>query len=368
MYNVLALTYYFPRISETFILDQLSYVNRHCNLTIYSLYDPSSMLAREDLCLEDVQHPEADALRSRVVYEEDRGDLTTLKELLKNNFDILHFQFGEFYSKIAGMLGGHRCILTLHTIANLRLLDGCEDFSRLTILPTSRYLEEKVKFHFPIRAHRAIALHYLGVDIERYSPSFNTDKLLQHQDFTVVLNGRFVEKKGHFMALNAFHRVVKEIPNARLVLIGDGVLREKIQNQINLLGLSGNVIFTGKLIRDEVISWYGKCDIGIQPSESGSGSEEGLPTSVMEYSSMALPVIACRHAGIPEVVRHGETGFIIEEGDSSALASYILQLARDRQLAQRMGHEGRVFMLSHFDIREKNRELLNIYDANFRNN
>ena len=363
MLNVLALTYYFPRISETFVLDQLLFVKNSCNLTIYSLCNPNKQRALEDLEIERRRHQETKELLARTFYEIDTTKFVMLKTILLDHFDILHFQFGEMYAQVEKLVKGRKSILTLHTRSNLNRLvtnSKLKDQANLVLLPTSRYLTEKCWSLLPGLDRKLTLTHYLGVDTKKYCPS-ESRKMLANSAFSVVLNGRFVSKKGHLTALRAFRIVVNEVPNARLVFIGDGLMRGEIENEIVKLDLTGNVFLTGKLERDEVINIYKMADVGIQPSEGYAGSEEGLPTAIMEYSAMQLAVVATRHAGIPEVVKHNKTGFLIRERDTHDLARRLISLARSKRLNQDLGVRGRNFMVSALELEKQNQELLDIY-------
>lgn len=223
-------------------------------------------------------------------------------------------------------------------------------------------MTEKCRGTLPRLASKSIRTHYLGIDTDKYHPSDTRLKKGLQSQFTVVLNGRFVPKKGHFTALKAFRIVLDKIPDALLLFVGDGLLRDQIQKEISRLDLHNNVIIKGKLRRDRVIDLYRTVDVGIQPSEKHNGEEEGLPTSTMEYSAMKLPVVATYHAGIPEIVKHEETGFLINEGNFDMLAKYLIILAEDRKLANKLGNSGRKFILHNFSLKKQNIKLIDLYE------
>src|SRR5690606_2027114 len=72
----------------------------------------------------------------------------------------------------------------------------------------------------------------------------------------------------------------------------------------------------------------------------GTGDEEGLPVAILEAMASGLPVVSTRHAGIPEAVIEGTTGYLVDEGDTAGMAAHVVRLARDAELRRRMGHAG----------------------------
>jgi glycosyltransferase involved in cell wall biosynthesis len=96
---------------------------------------------------------------------------------------------------------------------------------------------------------------------------------------------------------------------------------------------------------------------------ASSGDSEGLPITVVEALAMGLPIVSSVHAGIPEAVIHGETGFLAAERDSAALASHILQLLKDEMLWQRFSTQSRERARSVFNLQKQARALENIYEV-----
>ncbi|MEM6357592.1 MAG: glycosyltransferase family 4 protein [Pseudomonadota bacterium] len=128
--------------------------------------------------------------------------------------------------------------------------------------------------------------------------------------------GRLSPEKGHLILLRAFAALRKTHPEARLVLAGDGDMRAEIEAQIAALGLSGAVRITGWITSDQVRQELEGARTLVQASFI-----EGLPVVIMEAMAMRRTVIATYVAGIPELVRSGETGWLVPAGDPAALAS-----------------------------------------------
>lgn len=187
---------------------------------------------------------------------------------------------------------------------------------------------------------RRLAVCHYGVDLARFREA---DPEAAPPRFVAV--GRFVDKKAPETTLEAFAKVAALEPGAELVMIGDGVLRETCLRRAGTLGLDGRAHFPGRLEHAEVARVMRGSRAFVQHSRTApSGDKEGLPNAVLEASACGLPVIATRHAGIPEAVVHGETGLLCAEGDVAAMAEHMLRLARDPAEAARLGRAGRARM------------------------
>ena len=166
---------------------------------------------------------------------------------------------------------------------------------------------------------------------------------------TFVAVGRFVDKKAPHLTLLAFRQAVEECPESSLVMVGDGPLLPACQELAKALGLEGRVLFTGILEPARVVELFGRARAFVQHSVTApSGDSEGTPVAVLEAGASALPVIATRHAGIPDVVIDGQTGLLTDEFDLSGMAQHMIRLAKDPDLAGRLGQCARQRVTAHF--------------------
>lgn len=134
--------------------------------------------------------------------------------------------------------------------------------------------------------------------------------------------GRFNEQKGHLILLEAFARIAADLPEARLVLAGDGELRPLIEARIAALGLGEKVRITGWISSDQVRDELLAARTLVQPS-----FQEGLPVVIMEAMALGRPVISTYVAGIPELVLPGENGWLVPAGEIETLASAMAEAA-----------------------------------------
>lgn len=160
-------------------------------------------------------------------------------------------------------------------------------------------------------------------------------------DVLVLGIGRFVHMKGFGHLVDAVARARSAGSPVRLLLVGDGDLRDDLRTRARSAQIEPHVIFTGMATRDEVPEYLAAADLVAVPSVHYDGSVDGLPNVALEAMAAAKPVIATRVGGLPTVVRDGENGVLVEERDTAALARAIELLAADAGLRERMGVRGR---------------------------
>jgi colanic acid/amylovoran biosynthesis glycosyltransferase len=187
-----------------------------------------------------------------------------------------------------------------------------------------------------------------GVDTERFSPRF--DRALASRFLCV---GRFAEKKAPYLVLLAFAEVVKNHPEAKLVMIGDGHHDEVVRNIASSMCPPGSVEILGRAEPQRVVTEMQNATALIQHSicpkyGRSAGDCEGTPVVVLEAMACGLPVIGTRHAGIGEVVEDGASGILVNERDVAGTANAMLRLMEDPELVLAMGRRGRQLVEAHY--------------------
>lgn len=163
--------------------------------------------------------------------------------------------------------------------------------------------------------------------------------------------GRFVDKKAPHLTLLAFSQVVQVYPEARLSMYGDGYLWEACKQLAKVLKISDKVNFPGPCPHVEVAAAMQRTRAFVQHSlKTTYGDSEGTPVGVLEAGASGLPVVATRHGGIKDTVIHGETGFLVDEGDVDGMAAYMLKLAQEPELAGAMGEQAREHIQANFSM------------------
>jgi len=191
-----------------------------------------------------------------------------------------------------------------------------------------------------------IVLNTYGVNdlFFKVSPSFSSN--------IFFAAGRFVEKKGPELTIRSFHKIVTQFPDARLYMAGDGPLLETCRQLVKALFLEKNVFFPGVLMPEMVAGLMQKALAFVQHSiVATSGDSEGTPVAIMEASAASLPVISTYHAGIPDIILDGITGFLVPEKDIDKMANAMMVLLKDKELARKMGLAGRERIKSEFSMK-----------------
>jgi len=184
----------------------------------------------------------------------------------------------------------------------------------------------------------------------------------EHHVIRCVAVGRMVAKKAPILTLDAFRRAVEACPRLRLDYVGAGELFPAVRQFVRAFSLGDRVTLHGGQPNEVVQSFMRRADIFLQHSmtDPETGDEEGLPVGILEAMANALPVVSTRHAGIPEAVLDGSTGYLVPEGDSLGMAECLVALARNPDLRHRMGEAGWRRAKEHFPWEKERAELLRI--------
>ena len=184
-----------------------------------------------------------------------------------------------------------------------------------------------------------------GVDLMKFKPQPAEKEKL----FLAV--GRFVPKKCPLNTIRAFHEVWKKHQDARLVMVGAHKgLYEDCAKLVETLSMSQVVDFPGILKQEEISKLMGRALAFVQHSVTApNGDMEGTPVSIMEAGASGLPIVSTLHGGIRDAVVHTKTGYLVEEGDVSGMANFMIEILEDPARAARMGSEGRLHMEANYD-------------------
>lgn len=168
--------------------------------------------------------------------------------------------------------------------------------------------------------------------------------------------GRLTPAKGFDILLQSFSEVHRQIPDARLLLVGDGTLRSRLEKLTRQLNLAENVIFTGA--RNDVPHILKTLDIFIL-----SSLWEGLPNTILEAMAAGVPVIATTVGGVPEVITHQENGWLIPPNNTAALTNAIIYLLRHPAERYRLSTNGQMRVKTAFDAERAAQQTFRLYQT-----
>jgi glycosyltransferase involved in cell wall biosynthesis len=187
-------------------------------------------------------------------------------------------------------------------------------------------------------------VHHIGVDLSRFQPRHHSPQPEQ----LVLFVGRLVENKGCSHLIRAMATVQSILPEARLVIVGDGPLRAALEGEARILR---HCTFTGMQPHSEVPRWMEQATVLVMSSiEVASGDSEGLGMVMCEAQALGLPGIGFRGTGVEEALAHGESGLLVPCGDERALSEAIVRVLTDENLRHSLSVAGRKHAERAFDL------------------
>ncbi|MCB0832685.1 MAG: glycosyltransferase family 4 protein [Bacteroidetes bacterium] len=178
-----------------------------------------------------------------------------------------------------------------------------------------------------------------GIDIQSSHPA---RAVTSNECVRCLAVGRMVAKKAPLLLLESFRQAVSTDSRLHMDYIGEGPLLEAVIAYVQKFALQNCVTLHKGQSNAVVKQFMEKADIFLQHSitDPETGDEEGLPVAILEAMASGLPVVSTLHAGIPEAVIEGKTGYLVEEGHTEAMAENILQLAQNPELREQFGDAG----------------------------
>lgn len=395
----------FPTLSETFILDQITYLlDRGHDVEIFARFRPVLSKSHDRIQtyrLADRTHyvplmPDKNAavalkgmriflrgfVRSPLVflkalnalkYGKDATNLSLLYFAAafagKGPFDIIHAHFGPNglwalrLREIGAVEGG--IITTFHgadvTVVPRRR--GLQCYRALFDAGvTCTYSSDFVGRHLREMGAESRQLVKLpvGVDPERFD--FRKREKSKNEKVTVVTIARLVEVKGVSYALRAMAETVGAFPAVRYVIVGDGPLRPNLERLAARLGIQEVVSFLGARTHEQIRALLEKADVFVLSStKAPNGAEEAQGLVLLEAQAAGLPVVATRVGGIPESVLDEVSGFVVPDRDTRALAERLIYLCKHPERRATMGRAGRKHVAEKYNAPALNARLVELY-------
>ena len=270
-------------------------------------------------------------------------------------------------------------VSTVHS-SRVRSLEDRETLARLTpkmdhLIAVSRAIADKIAAEG--RRGTPVSVVPNGVDLDRYDHQAPCCTLPEEFGFApgtpiVGVVARLEPEKGHTTLLQAWPEVLRAVPEARLLIVGEGSRTQELAVEAAALGLAGSpdaplvgsrgipadatVVFTGR--RDDIPAVTAALDVAVLPSY-----REAQGLSVLEAMALRRPIVASNVGGIPEMVENGRSGLLVPPGDPAALAAAIVRLLRDHPLADTLARQAHDVVRERFCVELMVRRIADIYDA-----
>ena len=230
------------------------------------------------------------------------------------------------------------------------------------LIAVSRAIEHKLVDEE--RVQTPVRLIYNGVDLSRYDHqeaccTLPTEYGMEPGSQIVGVVARLEPEKGHPTLLEAWPLVLRAVPDAYLLIVGEGSRREALEGQARDLRIAHRVVFTGR--RDDIPAVTAALDVAVLPSY-----REAQGLSILEAMALSRPVVASNVGGIPEMITDGVTGLLVPPHDVPALAGAITRLLRDHPYADTLARAGHDLVHDRFCIELMVTAVQTIYDEGAR--
>ena len=257
-------------------------------------------------------------------------------------------------------------VATIHS-SRIRSLEDQQHLRELTpymdrLIAVSKAIEHKLVDEQ--RTEVPVSLIYNGVDLDRYDSQEACCTLpeeygMEPGSCIVGVVARLEPEKGHPTLLEAWPAVLRAVPDAYLLVVGEGSRRDALEAQARELRIAHRVVFTGR--RDDVPAVTAALDVAVLPSY-----REAQGMVILEAMALSRPVVASNVGGIPEMIEDGVTGLLVPPHDADALAGAIVRLLKNHSLADMIGRAGHDMVHDRFCIQLMVRAVEAIYDEGAR--
>ena len=396
---------FFPRTSETFILNQIiGLIERGHSVDIFARYpdidDPVHSDVKKYQLIERTHYLAIARGRNKRLLAGARiilkGDWSRFSHLLRSTsalrsggpskqllfealfletslkastYDVIHCHFGT-----AGIFGQHLreigiikgpLLTTFHgsDIGSYVALNGPGVYKHLFcrgefITCSSNFIRGRLVSAGCDPAK--IFLFKLGTDLTKFD--FLERRIGSDGIIRLITVARLVEKKGLEYSIRAVASLVRQFPKLDYTIVGDGYLREDLSLLIEQLNLQEHVRLVGWKTQEEIRQLFAESHIFVLASVlSSDGDFEGQGLVLQEAQAMGLPVICTNHNGFPDSIVNGQTGFLVPERDADALSLKLADLIGQPDLWCSIGKKGRAFVEAEFDLSKRNDALVELY-------
>ena len=354
--HILFVVEYFPSSSQIYILNMITgLIERGHTVSIFSLRKNNDRYIHPDI--------EKYGLLKMVTY----GKFPTKLP----NYDIVFCQFGGLGKVMLEIPYLSAWLQQRKMVVCLRGFDMMEYVKNSSHI--NNYLFKKIDLFLPVCAYfkkrfialgcpeKKIIVHHSAINCSQFF--FKIRQKPEKGFINVIFVGRLVRKKGIPYAIKAIAEVIKKHTNVRLTIIGDGPERKNLQDLIRRLKLSGDQArILGWKNHDELVAILNRSHIFLLPSVTPSnGNVEGIANALKEAMAMGLIPVSTWHAGTPELIDNGISGFLVPEKNTLALVNAINYIIDHPEQWESIGLAARKKIENEFEIKKSAQELETIF-------
>lgn len=276
------------------------------------------------------------------------------KSFLDNNIDLVFAEYGHCGAAVAPLCEKLNIPLIViwhgYEISKKVMLNQYDELYR-KLMKTNAV-------HIVVSKAMIPNLKNLGIDTKKlfYTPC-PADEIYENLHCTLekkqaLFVGRFVDKKAPYLLILSMKKVLEVIPDAKLLLVGEGELFDMCNNLIEYYDLSKSVLLLGTKTPNQIVKLMQESRMYVQHSVTAlSGDMEGTPVAILEAFSAGIPIVSTRHSGITNITIEGETGFLVDEKDVDAFAEKMIYLFQNKDIAKKMGTKGKAYISQNFSLK-----------------
>lgn len=210
------------------------------------------------------------------------------------------------------------------------------------VITTGEAIREKMIDYNRFNPHKIVSIP-TGIDLKRFNP-YRVKPAFKEDGFLIGMISVLRSWKGHKYFISAAPEILKQIPEAKFYIVGDGPQKENIKRQIKEIGLEDKIFMLGH--RTDIPEILAALDVIVHPSTG----HEGVPQTILQALAMAKPVVASHVGGIPEVIEDQKTGILIPPCDVKAIANAVIKIFKNPALSKKLGENGRVLVKRHYSF------------------
>lgn len=285
-----------------------------------------------------------------------------------SGIDILHSHWwvpSGFIAMIASKLSGKPYMVTSHG-SDVFMLNKIK-----FLIPLAKMVFKKAKHNTAVSSKiKSILINDLKIEADKIAvfpmpcelSLFYPTKVSRNSIKTILSIGRLVERKGYNYLIEAVEILKNKGMDFKVTIVGEGPSEKQIKAKIESSNLNNTIEILSFKPKNELNNYYNSCDIFVlSPITDWKGEQEGLGLVLLEAMSCKKPVIATNSGGIPNIIKDGETGLLVPEKDSTALAEAIEKLLKDDKLRDQLSENGYKYVIENFTSSIIANKLLNIY-------
>lgn len=297
------------------------------------------------------------------------------KLMRKHKIDVVQTTlfWADFIGAMAAKWAGVPLILSWETVSHegdpyhnkFQRRKGYELASKLMnrIIAVSNEVKTSLVKRRGVPSEKISVIHY-GVDLARYNPNGRETRIakraelgLNPDDFLIGIVARLEPWKGHDIFVEAFAGPAEAFSNVHVILVGDGSLRQSLEEQVRQHGLDSRIHFLG--VRHDIAELLNCIDLFVLPSRPG----EGLPNVLLEAMACGVPVVATNVGGVPELVRDGYNGYVVKTGDVAELRDALRKVISDKRHLKQLSENALTTVQTEFSLEKQLTAFEAVYDS-----